>query len=516
MSLYPQGCSGNRTASRVWKGNTLKRAGIILLIILMPILLFSEEHSYRTSEFLGLMDSEYLKKSIFSFDGSFCEGYSLLETLPLMEDVYEIEILSAGATTLLNEDDLGEYWAEALLVHEKDSSKLSLIFKNRIYPDLRQLTFKGTLMESDELELWLSWEGTDALKDEIENFARQHNINIKAIEVPSPDSKLHSVVRARGDVPDLVMIQSSAVEKLVSARAIQNLGYIRTPDLITQGTEAFTLNGKLWALPFYFDTQVVYYNKNLINNAPSPDWNLEDMEQTARQIKNRDSKIHPLAWNAYSSNWLIPFQVSFGKKELIDSQGKITVNDRATEEALDYVLHLKEEGLLSPLERDAMDALFIAGKVGMIMSGSYAVPYFESLGLNFGVLPYPVNQKTGLPLSPLLDYKAFCITKQTKHPILARRFLQHMLGAGVQQRFCPALAKLPAREDVLNIPGISYGYLSLLKSTVERGTVIPPSQMYSIYKNNMWKLLRFALSGQMSVHQTLDKGQTLMNNSMQN
>ncbi|MBF9014503.1 MULTISPECIES: extracellular solute-binding protein [unclassified Oceanispirochaeta] len=494
----------------------MKRAGIILLIILIPVLLFSEEYSYRTSDILRLMDSEYLRKSTYSFDGLYYKGCSLLETLPLMEEVYEMDIRNAGSKNLLKNDDLGEYWAEALLVSEDNSSGLSLIFKDRIYHDLTQLNFKGTAMESDELEVWLSWEGVDALKDEIENFADHHNISIKAVEVPSPDSKLHSVVRARGDVPDLVMIQSSAVEKLVSARAVQNLGYIKTPDLIIQGTEAFTLNNKLWALPFYFDTQLIYYNRNLLDSVPSPDWTLNDMELAARQIRERNNKIHPLAWNAYSSNWLIPFQVSFGKGELIDSKGIITVNDKATEEALNYILDLKEEKLLSPLERDAMDALFIAGKVGMIMSGSYAVPYFESLGLEFGVLPYPINQMTGIPLSPLLDFKSFCMTRQTKHPILARRFLQHMIGAGVQQRFCPALAKLPARVDVLDIPGISYGYLSLLKSTVVRGTVVPPQQIYSIYKNNMWKLLRFALSGQLSVHQTLEKGQTLMNNSIKN
>ena len=510
MRLYPSGCSGNRTASRVWKGNTLKNSGIIILIFLLPVLLYSQEYCFGKSELLRLLGSESVKESVISTNNQYYRGSSLLETLPLMEEVYQMNILTDSETIRLNEDDLGEYWAESWLIPE--SSGLSLLFKGRVYKNLIQLEFKGSPMESDELEIWLSWEGVETLKDEIQNFAQQHNIKIKTVEVPRPDSKLQSVVRARGDVPDLVMIQSSAVEKLVAGRAVQNLNYIQTSRLMNQGEDAFTLEGRLWALPFYYDTQLVFYNRSLISDPPSADWTLADMERSARRIKDAD--IHPLAWNAYSSNWLIPFQMSFGKDELIDSRGRISVNDRATEQALEYIINLKDQGLLSPMERDAMDALFIAGKVGMIMSGSYGIPYFESLGLDFGVLPYPVNQRTGRPLSPLLDFKAFCMTRQTKHPLLARRLLQYLVSASVQQRFCPALSKLPARTDILGLPGISYGALPVLESAMEKGTIIPPRQVYRIYKNNMWKLLRFALSGQMSVQQTLEKGQVLMNNTM--
>ncbi|MDC7233407.1 MAG: extracellular solute-binding protein [Spirochaetales bacterium] len=490
----------------------MKRPGLVLLAFLLSALLFGEEYSYGTQAVQNLTDTADQKKTIISFNNTVYRGTSLLETLPLMEEVYELEIRFGDSSVLLKEDDLAEYWGEALFIEEK-GAVTGLIFKDRLYSNLKSLSYKGTPMESDQLEVWLSWEGTDVLKGEIEDFASRHGIRIKALEVPRPDSKLQSVVRARGDVPDLVMIQSSAVEKLVSARALQNIDYFVKPPLVPQGKEAFTLNSRLWALPFYFDTQLVYYNRKLLDSPPSPDWTLQDMENAARRIREKEKDIHPMAWNAYSSNWLIPFQISFGKERLIEADGTITVDDRATAQALAYILDLKDRGLLSPLERDAMDALFISEKAGMILSGSYAIPYFESLELDFGVLPYPVNESTGFPVSPLLDFKAFCLTRQTKHPILARRLLQHLTGTGVQQRFCPALAKMPARMDVLETPGLSYGYLSILKSTVDHGTVIPPEQVYSVYKNNMWKLLRFALSGRMTVEETLRRGQMLMDNS---
>ncbi|QEN08942.1 extracellular solute-binding protein [Oceanispirochaeta crateris] len=488
----------------------MKKNGMILLIVLLPFLSYAKDFNFGTSELLRILGLETVKESEVSIDHHLYKGSSLLEILPLMEEVYQMEIQTASETILMNEEALGEFWAESWLIPKK--AGLDLIFNGKKYDDLVQLKFKGSPMESEKLEIWLSWEGVDLLKEEIQRFARHHNIEIKSIEVPSPDSKLQAVVRARGEVPDLVMIQSSAVEKLVSSRAIQNLNYVQTSSLMDQGVEAFTLNNKLWALPFYYDTQIVFYNKSLIPAPPSANWTLNDMEQIARSIKGQG--IYPLAWNAYSSNWLIPFQMSFGKEDLIDANGRISVNDIATKKALEYILNLKDKELLFPMERDAMDALFIAGKIGMIMSGSYGIPYFESLGLNFGVLPYPVNQTTRRPLSPLLDFKAFCMTRQTKHPILSRRLLQYLLSASVQQRFCPALSKLPARTDILELPDIAYGALPVLESSMDKGTIIPPLQVYSIYKNNMWKLLRFALSDQMSVQQTLEKGQLLMDNTM--
>ncbi|MBI9103572.1 MAG: extracellular solute-binding protein [Spirochaetales bacterium] len=483
-----------------------------LFFLIFSVFLYAENFTFTSRALSDLTQSRTVDQSSVSHESRWYRGASLLEIFPLMEDVYRFEIVTEGESFIQEEDDLAEYWAESYLVEERGN--LSLIFKDELYRDINEIRFSGTRMESRSLEVWLSWEGIRELKAEINRFARHHNLEIKTVEVPNPESKLISIVRARGEVPDLVMLQSSGVENLVLSRSVQNIDYIELPDLIDSGLKAFTLNGKLWGVPFYFDTQVMFFNKRLITRPPVGVWTLEEMESIARSINNRNT--YPLVWNAYSSNWLIPFQMAFGKDSLLDSREKITVNDTPTEKALEYLINLQSEGLLTPMERDAMDALFIAGKVGMIMSGSYSIPYYESLGLDFGVLPFPMNQETGRNLAPLLDFKAFCMTRQTRAPLLARRLLQYLAAPGVQQRFCPPLAKLPARRDVLGIPGLPYGYLNILEETVDTGEVTPPQHIYSIYKNNMWKLLRFALSGKMTVQETLEQGQTLMDNTTGN
>lgn len=490
----------------------LNKRSLLLILLFIPGVIFSLEYSYSRSQIRTLLNSNSVTQFMISYNSHWYPGYSLLETLPLMEEVYRMEIITDTETYLLESDDLAEYWGESYFLQGDDIP--DLLFQGELYQNIKEVLVRGTLMESTNLEIWLSWEGIRELKDEINYFAEKHSLSIRAIEVPGTHSKLIAVLRAKGKIPDIVMLKSSSIESLVQARAIQNLGYIKLSAIFPQGKDAFTLNGKLWGLPFYMDTQIIFFNKNLISNPPTGEWTLERMEDIAQSLLTKN--VYPMVWNAYGSNWLIPFQKAFGKESLLNSDGTITVFDTPTEKALNYIVELKEKGLLVPMERDAMDALFISGKVGMIISGSYAIPYFESLELDFDILPFPVNQKTGRSLSPLLDFKGFSITKHTRSPILARRLLQHLCGAGVQQRFCPELAKLPVRTDVLNIPEISYGYLNILKKAVDTGTVIPPEHVYSIYKNNMWKLLRFALSGRLSVKETLEKGQILMENTTLN
>lgn len=443
----------------------------------------------------------------FSLDGRAVSAYGLLECFPLMEEIYSLEIYHARGLTRIDADFPEEDFGEAWFIPEDGG--WNLLFRNTLYTGVTRFLVRGALLDSRELTVWTSWEGGDELKAEFQRFAALHNLAIEASEVPNPDSKLISLVRGRGRVPDLIMIQSSAVEDLIQAGAVQNLDYLKLPDLIPQGKEAFTLNGRFWGMPFYFDTQILVYNKDLLS-LPSGPWTLSDFETAAAAAKRRG--ITPAAWNAYSSNWLIPFQIAFGKETLLERDGNIIVDDQPTRKALEYIISLEQRGLLVPRERDAMDALFIQGETAMILTGSYAIPYFTSLGLNFGIKPYPRNGNTGRPVSPLLDFKAFAMTRHTRVPVLARRVLQHLAGRSFQERFTRDLAKIPVRPDLFPLRDITPELNQAFTFSMEEGTVIPPQRIYRTYKNHLWKLIRFALSGRLSVEEVLRQGQRLMDN----
>ena len=427
--------------------------------------------------------------------------------LPLFAEAYRFEARSADIRVLSKTGSIAERLPDWFLF--RTDAGWALEAEGETVADVARLDMWGDLLDQKDLEVWVSWEGTRDLKQEIQTFARRYGLTVKTTEVPKTGTKLIAVVRGGGTVPDVVMIQSESLPTLVRARALQNVDYMMPGKAHLFGREAFLLADRLWGVPFYFDTQLVFINRLLVPERPSLEWDLQDLELICSRLKSKG--LIPLAWNAYSAYWLIPFQLGFGKQTLIDAGGKLTIDDAPTRRALAYILRLRDQGLMQVLERDAMIALFASGKIGMILSGSYSIPLFTDLELDFGVAPFPMNTDTGRPVSPVLDVKALAIPRKSRRPILARRLIQYLSGIGVQQRFPVALAKMPADKRAWQLLPRRNRHAEVLLRSTEIGTPIPPDPAYAVYKGTMWKLLRFALSGEMAVEDVLAQGQQIIN-----
>lgn len=484
------------------------RLFLIYFLLINPLFAIDISFNGAPSKTYSFKDIKKLTYQI-PLDPDFRKGISLNEILPLTSGAHEIRILANNSKKIWTGDNLAEELSEWYLLESQSGMAWDLSAEGTVLENVSEIELYGTPLSQTQLEVWVSWEGVPLLKKEISRFAASHNVDIRVVEVPKTQSKLISVLRGKGKLPDVVMIQSDYLPSLVKARALQNLDYFHTSSLVQKGMDAFSLEGKSWGIPFYFDTQLVFYNRKIIQEPPSIDWNLRDMEKVAYSALQQG--LVPAAWNAYSVYWLIPFQIGFGKQSIIEADGSIRIDDPATEKALEYILDLKHKGLLGIMERDAMISLFASGKIAMILSGSYSIPLFSELKLDFGIAPYPFNPDTNKYISPLLDFKGWAITRKTRNPILARRLIQYLTGIGVQQRFSNALSKLPANTNVWEIIETKNPYCQVLLKSFEIGTPVPPDKAYLIYKGTMWKLLRFAVSEQMSIKETLSRGQKIIN-----
>jgi len=463
-------------------------------------------------------------------DGSTARGLALGEVAPLLEEAWGLEARGADGTKAWSDDTLAERLYSIYLVESapaaptvpgapgaapasrgaapKAASGWDLVIGKERFRGVESLRLVGSLLAEDGLEVWLSWEGVPELKAEIARFAAAHGKRIKAVEVPNTQSKLQTVARGGGALPDLAMIQSDYVPALAGGKLIQSVDWFRMDELEPKGYEAFRSEGHSWAVPFYYDTQLVFYNKAFVRSAPPVDWCLDDLAAMARPLKGRVKA--PLAWNVYSAYWLLPFMLGFGKDSVVDPDGGMTVNDGPTAAALHALLGLMKEGLLEPAERDAMVAWFASGQAGFILAGSYSIPQFSKLGIAFGVAPYPLATRGGKPIAPMLDFKGFAVSRRTERPVLARRLVQALVSQGFQTRFTSALGKLPASLAALENSRGRNPWYPQLKRSAELGAIVPPADSYTVFKNIMWKLLRFILTGQQTVEETLATAQRLI------
>ncbi len=362
--------------------------------------------------------------------------------------------------------------------------------------------------QQEKLTVWISWEGSDLLKKEISQFAKEKNYSINVHYIPKIKSKLSTVVKAKGKLPDLFMVKSDYISPLFNYDVFTNLQGVNTNDITKKGIKAFKYHNKLTAIPFYFDTQVMLYNKSLVDSIDDTSITTEQLEKISLNLKKKGDI--PLSWNLYSAYWLLPFQIGFGK-DINDPDNIAIINDPPTRSALAYLLNLKNEGLLVPLLRGAIKSKFIDNKIGFILTGSYAIPNFKKAGVNIGVLTFPFISKTQRYASPLLDFKGFAISKNSANKEEALQLINYLISAKVQLDIAQQLYKIPANTSIWSQIKDNTGYFKVFFKSYTIGTVIPPSYSYVVYKNTMWKILRFIVGGKLSIGEGLKKGQQIIN-----
>lgn len=446
------------------------------------------------------------------------DGIALHDLIPPLLEAYQLDIYTESQKISFQNDDLAELFTSVYLVN----NFRDLYWQQKWYRNIIRLNINGIPVIDPQLEIWISWEGTRQLKNEIKLYTDRFGIKAKVTEVPKISSKLIAVDRAGGHIPDLIMVQSDYLPQLTDFNVLQNLDYLKTLPLVDSGRQAFLLAKKIWAIPFYFDAQLFFLNNNIIEQLPELDWTLGDLTDLCRSLKQQG--YLPLSLNAYSAYWLLPFQFGFGKENLFEKDGSLIIHDNPTRQALTYLLEQEKNGLFKSQERSAMMSFFLKNKTAMMLSGSYSIPQLKKLGMNFSVLPFPYNEKTKKHLSPLLDFKGLAIPKKTHNPVLARRMVQYLTGYGSVSRFIRPLYKLPANDLAWKTLGNlgpddhddqDHHVYKVLSYSREIGTVVPSDRSYTIFKNTMWKLLHFIFEGKMSIAETLNHGQNIITNKMQ-
>ena len=432
-------------------------------------------------------------------DGRRVRGVSLGELVPLMFEVAGVEIDHAEGVSRLSGSRLVEDLFEIVVFH--DSEAYHLAHSGMVYRDLSGVAVQGETIEVDDLSVWLSWEGTDMIETELRRFGGIFGLSVDTTTVPDTGSRLSATERARGEQADVVLIQSDYLPDLLEFRTLQPLGNVRAAQARDPAVTAFLTDGQLWARSVYFDSHLVFYNPELVSTTPRADWSLAELESEAQRLRGHVEV--PLAWNAYSAYWLSPFVLGYGKDALVDADGRVRMNDRPTQLALERILAMVDRGTLIPMERDAMTSYFTSGRAAFILTGSYSIPSFERLGIPFAVTSFPRIRSTGRAVAPFLDFKGFAVTRRTRHPILARRLVEYLSSPAVQAAIALPTRKMPASPSAWPLVEEGHPYAQALMESYRIGVPVPNTRGYTTYKSLMWRMLRFVFDGRMSVEAML-------------
>ncbi len=244
--------------------------------------------------------------------------------------------------------------------------------------------------------------------------ARYPGAKVELTEIPGQSDYRERIAAdfAAGTPADVVLMNYRRFSDFAAKGALEPLDqYLSKSELIapqdfySQALDAFSYQGKLMCIPQNLSSLVVYYNKNLFDQAnlpyPKNDWTWQDYLLTAQAL-TRDldgdgvTDQHGLGFESVLARFA-PFIWQHG--------GEVTNNDiKPTKLALDWplstqaiswVVDLQSKYKVVPnAEEEASEnseSRFMNGRMGMYLNSRRSVPTFRDISaFDWDVAPLPV------------------------------------------------------------------------------------------------------------------------------
>lgn len=246
-----------------------------------------------------------------------------------------------------------------------------------------------------------------------------------------------------GDAADIMWVNVVKAEGYVDAGILMDVSEVageldlkaNYPEALV---EAYNYDGKQYAIPKDFDTNGLFYNKELFDKAgvayPTEDWTMEDFTAAAEQLKAGLDKGEFACAVAFNSGQTTYQGTIYANDGFILNKDKTKVgwDDPKTMEALQVWVDLVIKGCSASQEQMAdtlPDTMFEGGKLAMLMAGNYMISTFEqneAIKGKFDIVSRPsFNGKK----TDVINGLGYAVNAQTKNKEEVFKFLTWLGGA---------------------------------------------------------------------------------------
>ncbi|MFD1957473.1 extracellular solute-binding protein [Paenibacillus thailandensis] len=285
------------------------------------------------------------------------------------------------------------------------------------------------------------------MKKIVEQYESEHpNVKIELDSLNTDQQKLKLKTQAASrEVPDITIVNPAAqMQPFVEAGLFAPLNDMveqnGLKDTFQEGIlDWYTFDGNLYALPDGNNIGLVYYNKELFEQAGvQVPTTFEEMVDVVKKLKEKG--IQPMAigekdtWTGsfLFMNVLLRTNGPGFLQDVLD--GKKTFEDPAFVEAVDAFQSLIQAGAFqegaTSFDYNAGENLFKTGKAAMYYMGSWATGGIETSSVNgkVGVFKFPtVNGKGDVNEFMLAPGSAFAISADSKHLEETKDFLNYFM-----------------------------------------------------------------------------------------
>lgn len=297
-------------------------------------------------------------------------------------------------------------------------------------------------------------------------------IRIKLIHIPSQSDyrKRLGTDFAAGTPADVVLINYRRYATLAAKGVLEPLGpyleqsqRIKESDFYPQAIEPFRWQGTLMCIPQNLSSLVVYYNKNLFDQAgipyPQDNWTWDDFLRTAQALTkdtNNDGTIDQYGLGTDGTIFRIAPFIWQNGGELVDNTAaptKLTIDQPAARAAIQWFVDLQTKYRVVPNnieeKAESHESRFQNGRLGMFLNSRRGVPTYRTItGFDWDVAPLPQGKQQ----AGILHADAYCMSRRNTNQAATWTFIEYANSVPGQTIIAQSGRTVPSLKAVAESP----------------------------------------------------------------
>jgi len=324
------------------------------------------------------------------------------------------------------------------------------------------------------IDFWAMGREGEVVRELIPEFERRNpGIRVRVQQVPWSAAHEKLLTAYAGDtMPDLFQLGNSWIPEFVALQAIPPLdARIETsravaPEDYFQGIwETNRLDGRLYGVPWYVDTRVIFYRQDILARAGVADMPRSWVQwlEAMRHIQ-ADAGPDQYAILLPINDWTAPVILALqqGATLLKDSAHYGDFEAQAFRKAFDFYLDLFRRGYAPPVGGAQMTNIYQAfarGEFAMYISGPWNIGEFrarlpEALQDSWATAPLP-SPNEDWPGVSIAGGASLAISITSPHPQAAWSLIEYLSEPEQQVHFNRLTGDLPARKSAWRLGRLS-------------------------------------------------------------
>ncbi len=375
--------------------------------------------------------------------------------------------------------------------------------------------------DKTELTFWAMGVEGEYVSKLMPEFEKKYGVKVKVQQIPwtAAHEKLITAFVSE-TLPDIFQLGNTWIPEFVALNTIDTLdslvkkSQINLDDYFSGILESNKVNGILYGIPWYVDTRVLFYRKDLLARAgwinPPKTWNeLFKCSKDVKSITGNYAIYFP------TNEWipLILFALQNNAEFLKQNYTEPAFTESQFVDAFEFLAKFYRENL-SPANITEVSNIYQAfeeGYIAMYITGPWNISEFkkrlskssQNLWMT-APLPSPDNNYPGVSLA---GGASLVINKASKKKDLALNLIEYFSQPEIQIKFYQLVGSLPSRKSAWNDSVFTNDiYLVAFRAQLERTQAMPKlAEWENIMISKIQKFVEEVAAGKTSVREACDK-----------